>query len=119
MNEIKNSRDHHRVQGSNLVDMDMIMNNLEDSQEEDAEVEAFIKKQIKDGSGRDYETIIKKDLVSYSKSKGRDGSSLDFEAITKYEKSKPYLKVGHLLENEEGSLFQKLDIEIAQLDKSE
>jgi hypothetical protein len=36
---------------------------LED--EDEAEIEALIKQRVKQGSGREYEAIIKKDIVNY------------------------------------------------------
>ena len=33
--------------------------------EEDEEIEAFIKKRVKEGTGRDYDAIVKKDIVNY------------------------------------------------------
>ncbi len=38
-----------------------------DSGEDMEEVEALIKQRIKQGSGRDYDSIIKKDLIAYKK----------------------------------------------------
>ena len=54
--------------------------------EDEAEVEAWIKKRVKAGSGRDYEAIIKKDIVQYK----RKGNTSDFEAedFTKYENTR-------------------------------
>ena len=42
------------------------MDNEED-QEDEEEVEAFIKKRVKEGAGKDYETIVKRDVINYSK----------------------------------------------------
>lgn len=38
--------------------------------EDEDEVEAFIKKRVKEGSGRDYESIVKKDIVNYQRIAG-------------------------------------------------
>lgn len=35
--------------------------------EEDEEVEALIKKRVKEGAGRDYDSIVKKDMVAFGR----------------------------------------------------
>jgi len=54
--------------------------------EEEEEVEAFIKKRVKEGSGRDYESIVKRDIVNYQKV-NKDVDS-EFVEINRYENSK-------------------------------
>ena len=63
--------------------------------EEEEEVEAFIKKRVKEGSGRDYESIVKKDIVNYQKvNKELDSEYAD---ITKYENSQQYKALKELM----------------------
>ena len=54
-----------------------------ESNEDREEVDAFIKARIKQGSGKDYETLVKRDIVNYKKVHGDE----DFFEINKYEKS--------------------------------
>lgn len=65
----------------------------EASDEDEAEIEALIKKRVKEGSGRDYESIIKKDIVAYKKVKGHGPTDDEFSEFYKYEASKDYKKV--------------------------
>ena len=62
------------------------MSDNEDGEEDREEVEKLIKQRVKQGTGRDYEAIIKKDLVAYKKAT----DSSDFNDISKYEQSKHY-----------------------------
>jgi hypothetical protein len=64
--------------------------------EEEEEVEAFIKKRVKEGSGRDYETIVKRDLVNYKKVNKEDS---EFADITKYENSRQYKELKELIKD--------------------
>ncbi len=64
--------------------------------EEEEEVEAFIKKRVKEGSGRDYETIVKRDLVNYQKVNKEDS---EFADINKYENSRQYKELKELMED--------------------
>jgi len=64
--------------------------------EEEEEVEAFIKKRVKEGSGRDYETIVKRDLVNYQKVNKEDS---EFADITKYENSRQYKELKEIIED--------------------
>ena len=61
---------------------------VEMEDEDQEEVEAFIKKRVKQGSGRDYEAIVKKDIVNYQKVSGNIIN--DFADIKKFENSKTY-----------------------------
>ena len=54
--------------------------------EEEEEVEAFIKKRVKEGSGRDYESIVKRDIINYQKVNKEVDS--EFADISRYENSK-------------------------------
>ena len=54
--------------------------------EEEEEEEAFIKKRVKEGSGRDYESIVKRDIVNYQKVNKEVDS--EFVDIKRYENSK-------------------------------
>lgn len=59
------------------------------SEDEQEEVEAFIKKRVKEGTGRDYEQIVRKDVQTYKKV----GEDSEFSDIIKYEGSKQYKQV--------------------------
>ena len=50
-------------------------------------MEAFIKQRVKEGTGKDYENIVKKDIVNYKRVKGEDS---EFTDIAKYENSNDY-----------------------------
>jgi hypothetical protein len=53
--------------------------------EDEEEVEALIKKRVKEGAGRDYDSIVKKDIVNYQKvNKDVDA---EFADINRYENS--------------------------------
>jgi hypothetical protein len=46
---------------------------------------------VKEGAGKDYEAIIKRDIVSYSKLQGHQmNTSAEYSDISKYENSKAY-----------------------------
>lgn len=53
----------------------------EGDDEDQEEVEALIKKRVKEGAGRDYDTIVKREVASYQKKNGQE----DFSEVSKYE----------------------------------
>lgn len=65
------SRQSSNRRAAGLIDLDAgiyndeLMSNA--SEDEKEEIEAFIKKRVKEGSGRDYESIVKKDIITYHK----------------------------------------------------
>lgn len=64
--------------------------------EEEEEVEAFIKKRVKEGAGRDYDSIVKRDIVNYQKVNKELDS--EFADINKYENSKQYKALKELMD---------------------
>lgn len=76
---------------------------VEEEGEDGEEVEAWIKKRVKEGSGRDYEAIIKKDIVQY-KRKGEAGD-LEAENFSKYENSRQYKQLHQLVSQDLDSLL--------------
>ena len=59
------------------------------------EVEALIKKRVKEGSGKEYDHIVRKELVAY---KGKAAHESDFQEFTKYEASRAYKAVSDYME---------------------
>lgn len=74
---------------SNIKDIDA-------GSEDEEEVEAFIKKRVKEGSGKEYDQIVRKELVAY-KAKGGAHES-DFQEFTKYEAGRGYKTVIEYME---------------------
>lgn len=64
--------------------------------EEEEEVEAFIKKRVKEGAGRDYDSIVKRDIINYQKVNKELDS--EFADINKYENSKQYKALKELMD---------------------
>ena len=65
-----------------MIDDEIMSGN--ESNEDREEVDAFIKARIKQGSGKDYDSLVKRDIVNYRKVHGKD----DYAEINKYESSK-------------------------------
>jgi chromosome segregation ATPase len=63
--------------------------------EDEEEVEALIKKRVKEGSGKEYDHIVRKELVAY---KGKATHESDFQEFTKYEASRAYKAVCDYME---------------------
>jgi inorganic pyrophosphatase/exopolyphosphatase len=81
--------------------------------EEDEEIEDFIKKRVKQGTGRDYDAIVKKDIVNYQKINKQEGEYAD---INKYENSKAYKEIRHLMEDGDEELWSmNIDKELSLL----
>lgn len=77
---------------NNIKDIDML-----DEEDDEEEVEAFIKKRVKEGSGKEYDQIIRKDVVAY-KQAGHLKEGVDFLEINKYESSKAYKSIKEIME---------------------
>lgn len=64
--------------------------------EDEEEVEALIKKRVKEGAGRDYDSIVKKDIVNYQKvNKDVDA---EFADVNRYENSNQYKILKEMME---------------------
>jgi hypothetical protein len=74
---------------------------------DEEEEEAFILKRVKAGAGRDYHSIVRKDVVNYQKL--NPASSADFTDITRYESSKGYKQTLSLLESLDGDFLSELE----------
>ena len=79
----------------------------EENEEDQEEMEAFIKKRVKAGTGRDYDTIVKKDVVNYQRVKGEHDN--EFQDITKFENSKDYKKMKDMMEVQEEDFMVHID----------
>jgi hypothetical protein len=98
---------------------------LEDEDEE--EIEALIKQRVKEGAGREYEAIVKKDIVNYKRVSGLGGGpdalgSSEYAEITKYEASKTYRHVVSMMEDEDtvmGALDKEIDLMKASIERNE
>jgi hypothetical protein len=88
-------------------------------------VEALIKKRVKEGAGRDYDSIVRRDLVNYRRvmiGSAQDGFGCGVESleehaeIAKYEGSRQYKEVlMSLTEFDEENLLVDIDKEISGL----
>jgi hypothetical protein len=76
-------------------------------EEDDEEVDAYIKKRVKEGSGKDYETIVKRDIVNYKRATG--GESAEFNDINKFENSKEYKLVQQMMEEDTDHYLDLID----------
>ena len=97
---------------SSIVDVDQIYSDQEDQEE----VEAFIKKRVKEGSGKDYEEIVRRDMVAYQKSNTNKGST-DFNEINKYEGAKAYKALQSFMDCDEDDTLVQLNKEIESHEK--
>eukprot|EP00347_Sterkiella_histriomuscorum_P012621 403367867 len=101
---------------SNGLNQDDLASQEGTDQEEKEEIEALIKKRVKEGSGRDYEHIIKKDVQYYQKAKGAQLDS-EIDEISKYENSIGYKKVQNMMEADITEIFSQIDLDQQYLDK--
>lgn len=94
---------------SNVKDMDA-------GSEDEEEVEAFIKKRVKEGSGKEYDQIVRKELITY---RGSSAHENDFQEFTKYEAGRAYKAVAEYMEAVEdpaaaiGKEIEALEVQIA------
>lgn len=99
-----------------IIDSDHA-NHIEEEEDEE-EVEAFIKKRVKEGAGRDYEAIVKKDIVSYQRLQGQQlaahGSS-EYAEINKYENSKAYKMICSIMEIDNDNQIEQIEAELSEL----
>ncbi|CDW84174.1 UNKNOWN [Stylonychia lemnae] len=81
------------------------------SEEEKDELEKLIKRTVKSGSGRDYDSIIKKDVMAYNKNKGDS----DYNEINKFEQSRNYQQIIAFMDQNEDSYMNDIEAEINKL----
>lgn len=87
-------------------------------QEDEEEVEALIKKRVKEGAGRDYDTIVRRDVINYQKVTGSLEAREGFSETSKYESSKEYKNIQVLMEIDDENLFGHIDTEMKELSDS-
>jgi len=97
-----------------IVDMEMCGSDKEDEEE----VEALIKKRVKEGAGRDYDTIVRRDVINYHKVTGSLEAREGFSETSKYESSKEYKNIQALMEIDDENLFVDIDNEMKELSDS-